>query len=108
MASYQIDSSGALRRKSDGAVIPPDMGNTDYRTFLASGETPDPYVEPPEETARRQRKAAFDADATRADLLSRLALASPAQISSYVDANMTNLAEARALVKKMLLVMAAI
>lgn len=52
------------------------------------------------------RLAAIRADATRQDLINRLNSATPVQINTYVDNNMNNLAEARALVKKILLVIA--
>jgi len=52
------------------------------------------------------REGQFDSNAERTDLLNRLRTATPAQINSYVDANVTNIAEARALFKKILLVLA--
>jgi len=55
--------------------------------------------------AEEARKAALRADAMRQQLIAQLEVATPAQISNYVDANVTNLAEARALFKRILLVM---
>lgn len=106
MGSYILDALGGLRRKSDNASIPRDEGNTDYQIFLASKEAPDAYVEPLNDAASRQRRATFDADNTRADLITKLASMSPTQISNYVDNNTANLADVRVLLKKMLLVMA--
>lgn len=44
---YQLTSTGSLRRLPDGAFIPVDPDNRDYQEFLASGEVPAPWVEPP-------------------------------------------------------------
>ena len=43
-------SASTVQRIADGAFIPFDLGNTDYRAYLAwveAGNTPDPYVAPP-------------------------------------------------------------
>jgi len=105
MAKYQLTATTIILR-DDGMNIPPDPANRDYAEYLAwvnAGGVPAPYVEPPEQIAARQRRTAFDADATRADLLTRLRTATPAQINSYVDANVTNLTDARTLFKRILL-----
>ena len=42
---YKLISSTAILRKEDGACIPADTGNTDYRQYLAwleEGNTPEP------------------------------------------------------------------
>lgn len=108
MALYQLTATDSVVR-ADGSYIPNDPDNRDYAEYLkwlGDGGVPDPYVKSAETIAREARRAAFDADAFRADLLERLRSASPAQISAYVDNNVTNLVEARALFKRILLVLA--
>lgn len=110
MSKYKSTETDTVIR-DDGAHIPNDPRNQDRQDYLAwlqTGGVPDPYVEDPVSIATRQRKATFDADATRADLLTRLRTATPAQINSYVDANVANLAEARTLFKRILLVLSEI
>ena len=111
MSEYILTSTDIVIRQSDHAFIPSDPANCDrieYDAWLAAGGVPDPYVRPQEEINWEQRKQAFDADVTRTDLLARLRTASPQQINQYVDANVTNLVEATALLKRILLVLAAV
>ena len=47
---YQLTIGVSVIRLSDGAFIPPDPGNTDYRDYLNwldEGNTPEPEPEPP-------------------------------------------------------------
>ena len=49
--AYTLTSSTLIIRDTDGAFIPPDPANTDfaaYTAWLADGNTPNPYVPPPE------------------------------------------------------------
>ena len=49
--TYTLTSSTLIIRDTDGAFIPDDQANTDYQaylTWLADGNTPNPYVPPPE------------------------------------------------------------
>jgi hypothetical protein len=46
MSNYIYGPMGGILRKENGATIPPDPRNADYQAFLASKETPDPYVAP--------------------------------------------------------------
>ena len=52
------------------------------------------------------RDAAFREDAARADMLARLKTATPAQIDTYIEANVTNLAQARNFLKALTKVLA--
>ena len=47
--SYQLTATSSILRLADGASIPADPLNSDYRDFLAwceAGNTPTPYVAP--------------------------------------------------------------
>lgn len=92
MAIYQ-DNGSIILRKLDGAFIPKDFNNHEYREYLAwvaLGNTPDPmpaYVKTPDEV---------DADAVRAyPKLHALATLTPAQVATWVDANINTLADAK-------------
>lgn len=48
--TYTLTNSNSVIRDADGACIPFDEANTDYRTYLAwieEGNEPNPYVVPP-------------------------------------------------------------
>lgn len=107
MSEYKLTATDAVIRITDGAFIPNDPKNVDrqkYQTWLSAGNIPDPYVEDPEEAARKIRREAFDADTTRQELLAQLQASTPAQINTYVNNQVTDLASARTLLKKILLV----
>jgi hypothetical protein len=47
---YQLTTSNSIKRLSDGAFIPNDPGNRDYREYqawLEAGNTPEPAPAPP-------------------------------------------------------------
>lgn len=49
MAAYQLLNGGGVLRASDGAAIPPDPRNADWRRYLAwvaAGNTADPIPQP--------------------------------------------------------------
>lgn len=86
MSSYQLNIEGAVVRKSDSATIPVDLSNPDYLEFLASGETPDPYVAP----APTQDE--LDAISAKADaLVAHISGMTPAQILAFVQQNFGSL-----------------
>jgi hypothetical protein len=48
--NFTLDKNGSVKR-DDGVFIPPVEANTDYQAYLAwlaEGNTPNPYVPPPE------------------------------------------------------------
>jgi hypothetical protein len=50
MADYQLTPYDTVLRTADGVFIPGDPMNVDrqvYEAWLAAGNSPDPYVEPP-------------------------------------------------------------
>jgi hypothetical protein len=47
--TFQLTTSDSILRLADGAFIPPDPDNSDYREYLAwvdEGNTPEPAPEP--------------------------------------------------------------
>jgi len=102
MAKYKLTTSGGIHRITDGAAIPTDPGNTDYAEYLAwtaEGNTPDP-VDPPtaEELAAAAAEVQYKADAAAAKAYTKLKALStmtPAQVQTWVAANVTNLAQAQ-------------
>lgn len=64
------------------------------------------------EAAARQAEAArvqaFKADAIRQDMVTRLTSATPQEISDFIDGNVTNLAGARAVLKRVLFILATV
>lgn len=49
MSAYKLQANGCVVRQSDGAWIPPEIANADWKDFqawLEAGNTPDP-VDPP-------------------------------------------------------------
>lgn len=108
MAEYQLTADGGIVRTVDGAAIPNDPNNRDrqvYDDWRGAGNAPDPYVAPPP-TPEQVRVTTFQNDANRADMITRLRTATPAQIDSWVDANVTTLAQGREVFKKILKVLA--
>ena len=75
-------------------------------TWRVVALTPDEIAAMEAAAAEEQRIADLKADAFRQDLVTRLTSASPQQINDFVDANLNNLADARAMFKRILLVLA--
>lgn len=80
-------------------IVPPGGAMTRSDVFVAVQLTA-------EELAEVARRQGIRDDPLRADILNRLRTATAAQISNYVDANVVDLASARALFKRILLLIA--
>lgn len=109
---YKLTKFSSITRLADGACIPADERNADYGEFLAwvaAGNTPDP-VDPPtadELSAIAQATDAAEAEAVaKADtVIQYLRDHTPAECEAYVQAQVTDLASARALLKKVAVVL---
>lgn len=77
-----------------------DQAQADYEAALAA--------EAAAKEAEAVRTESIKQEPTYTDILDKLRAATPAQISAYVDANVTDLASARALLKRILLVLSLI
>lgn len=90
---YKYGIQNSIIRKSDNAFIPRDPDNRDYVEFkkwLDAGNTPDAYVPPP--LIQDQQN---DLDAKAYTKLQALMNMTPAQVQAWVQANVTNLAQAQ-------------
>lgn len=91
--AYKLISVGVMRIE-DGAFIPPDNANTDWRAYqkwIADGNTPLPQDPPPPPTQD-------EIDATAAKTYGKLAALkgmTPAQVQAWVDANVSTLADVK-------------
>ena len=94
---YKLLKFGVLLL-ADGACIPNAEGNSDwkkYQEWLAAGKPPEPMDPPPPPSQDE-----IDAGAARQYAkLQALKGMTPAQVSSWVDANVTNLASAQDAIK---------
>jgi len=88
-------------------LVPCAVGDTEaLDTWRVVALTPEQIAANEALAAEEQRIADLKADAIRKDLIARLTSASAQQISDFVDANVNNLADARAMFKRILLVLA--
>lgn len=98
VADYQLKPNGVFHRPT-GHHIPPDDANIhwqEYQVWLTAGNTPDPSDPPPaEDLARVARRQELRANA----VVNAIASATPAQIDTYIDNNVTTLAQARTVLK---------
>ena len=100
--SYKLTAGDVIRRIADNALIPQDAKNRDYRAYLQwvnDGGVPSP-IDPPtaEELAIAEQvaKDVLDVSAAKAyGKLTALKAMTPAQVQSWVAANVTNLAQAQ-------------
>lgn len=107
MAEYKLttDPDAVIETKTGNWVLSVNPEWEDYQTWLKAGNVPDAFVPDAASTAYNAKQKALSDDADRRDLLDRLQSATPAQIKTYVDNNVNNLAEAKALFKKILLIL---
>jgi hypothetical protein len=96
--SYKLTKWPEIIRLSDGAMIPPDIRNTDYAEYLqwcAAGNTPEP-IDPP--TAEELQAIQDEVDAVEARAytkLQALKAMTASQVKSWVTANVKTLAQAQ-------------
>jgi len=72
----------------------PGKAQPTAQQIAAADDTP--YTQTPAYIAEEARLASYDQDAGQLDLLNRLRTATPAQIDTWLTNNVTNLAQARA------------
>ncbi len=98
-------------RDGDGATVswnpalnqPSDVDGYVGRKWKEAGSPiPQAYVAP-DPTADQIRAAAWLADADRQNLITQIANATPAQVKAYVNTNVTDLASAKVLLTKIIL-----
>ena len=107
MAAYKFSYNGVVRLV-DGASIPADLHNSDWRVYLAyvaGGGATDPQFSPAEQAeidarsveqaARLADKAAMLGDSTVALLASK----TPAQIDAYIVANVNDFGSAKSVIR---------
>lgn len=95
--SYRLTDFG-VQRIADSANIPNDERNRDwqeYQEWLKAGNTPDPLVVNQEDADRLERRRQMRA----AQLGDSLQNMSPAQAAQWVETNVTNLTEAKRVLK---------
>lgn len=107
MADYRLTlSPDIVIRTADGAAIPNSMDNADWRVYqewLGAGNTPDPAPGP---TAEETRENALLGDTDRQAIINAIRTATPTQIKNYVNNNVTDLASARQMLMRILLLVA--
>jgi hypothetical protein len=108
MARYRIAPVGVVDTvNGDALILPNRAGWREYEIWMTQGNTPDPlpvvpHVVTPAEQAALDELAARDA--IRAELrldaaVQALRTRTPAQVDAWLDANVTDLSSARAVLK---------
>ena len=75
--TYTLKNESSVIRDADNAFIPADEANTDYQAYLAwlaEGNTPNPYVAPPEPAPLTPQEKLAAAGLSVADLKSLLGI----------------------------------
>lgn len=105
MAYKWIKENVTVKRLADGACIPNDPSNSDWQAFqawVAAGGVCQPADPPTQaEVDRATRKAALDAEAAADLFIDRLRSATPDQIKTYVQNNVTDFASAKVFIGKL-------
>lgn len=95
------DVSGAPQEVQDAAAR---LWTT---PIVAAWQTAHPYVAPdPVAVAAAQRIAAFQSDTNRQAMLAALTSATPAQVQTYINNNVTDLPSAKVMLYKIALILA--
>lgn len=107
--TYQLNVDGWPTRLPDGAFVDPN--GVEYRAWIAAGNTPLPPD--PALVAAAQAQSAFSAqlaqdtaDTKAVAAVKALLMKTPAQVDAYLDANVVDLASARAVIKIVVKVLA--
>lgn len=103
MSDYRLLAEGGVSRARDGACIPEDALNSEWRGFLkwqADGNTPDPVDPAYLATLASDAQNRADRAVVRADaLVANLAGKTPAQIDNYIVNNVTDLGSAKTVLR---------
>jgi hypothetical protein len=101
ISNAEFSANGNIKVSLDNGMVtwvPNDMANASrqlVQAWVDAGHVIAPYV-PPAPTAEQTRIAGIKVDAGYIDLLSRASTATAAQIDAWFAANVTTLAQARA------------
>lgn len=97
MSTYRLTEASVVR--DDGLHIPMDLFNAhwqEYQEWLRTGNTPLPMApEPQEDIDRRTRRTELKTNA----ILNTLRTATPQQIDTYIDNQVTTLLDSRRVLK---------
>ncbi|MBP1091948.1 hypothetical protein [Bradyrhizobium diazoefficiens] len=96
MSEYRLTQGSSVIRTGDGACIPSDPGNSDWRAYqdwLSAGNVPEPHIEPPPPVpdliSDRQffQQLAIQGVITQADALAAVKTGEiPAALQTLIDA----------------------
>lgn len=111
-ARYNIDASRILVDGTGpaGETVVASTPNSDTalrRAIIEAGLVIADYQKPAADAADEARRANMANDAGAADLIGRLATATPAQIDNWLATNVTNVAQVRAVLAAVIKVLAA-
>lgn len=100
MSEYELRLRGVLHRASSTVIQREDLGWAEYESWLQAGGIPDPMPIPPIEPQPPPTQQELDSVAARAYAkLTALRTMTPAQVITWVDANVTNLESAKDAIK---------
>lgn len=113
-ARYESRTAGIWDREKLRLITPGGIGWTAFQTWIAAGNTPDPDSTPAHVPTQAELDAAAEKDARdqivtnlRADnAIQALRTLTPAQVDNYIDTNVTDLASAKTVLKRIVRVIA--